>query len=256
VCSSLSARPPLLRLSVRPRVSPMEQTSDYLRAGYDAVTWEYAGRFAGELAHKPLDRELLSRFAAAVRGQGEVYDLGCGPGETTAFLHGCGVQVRGVDLSAELLREAGRLYPGIAFEPGDMLALARTDASLAGVVAFYAIVHLSPAGLRQALAEMHRVLRPGGRLLLAFHTGEGSIHVEEFLGRPGALDFMLFTAPGVTGELVRAGFAVGEAIERDPYPDVEYPSRRAYLFARKPGCDGEAPGRAVPGAAADRAASR
>jgi SAM-dependent methyltransferase len=212
----------------------MEQTSDHIRACYDTVAREYAERFAGELAHKPLDRELLARFASEVRGRGQVYDLGCGPGQTTAFLHGCGVPARGLDLSADLLREARQRHPGVEFEPGDMLALPLADASLAGVLAFYAIVHLSPAGLERTLAEMHRVLRPGGRLLLAFHIGDRSIHLEEFLGRPVSLDFVFFTPQAVTGELIRAGFVEVEAIERDPYPEVEYPSRRAYLFARKP----------------------
>jgi SAM-dependent methyltransferase len=220
----------------------MEQTSRHIQACYDTVAREYAERFSGELAHKPLDRELLARFASEVRGHGDVYDLGCGPGQTTAFLHDCGVSVRGLDISAELLREARQRHPGIKFEPGDMLALPLADASLAGVIAFYAIVHLSPAGLRRALAEMHRVLQPGGRLLLAFHVGEGSIHVDEFLGRAVSLDFVLFTPPVVTGELVRAGFVAIEVIERDPYPEVEYPSRRAYLFARKPRSDAETPG--------------
>jgi SAM-dependent methyltransferase len=212
----------------------MEQTSASIRACYDAVASEYAERFAGELAHKPLDRELLSRFASEVRGSGLVYDLGCGPGQTTAFLAGCRVQVRGLDLSADLLRQARQRHPDLAFDQGDMLALPLADASLAGVLAFYAIVHLSPDGLRRALAEMHRVLRPGGLLLLAFHVGEGSLHVEQFLGHSVALDFVFFTPQVVTDELLRAGFVAVELIERDPYPEVEYPSRRAYLFARKP----------------------
>jgi ubiquinone/menaquinone biosynthesis C-methylase UbiE len=211
----------------------MNQTSDYIRACYDTVAREYAERFAGELAHKPLDRELLERFASLVHGRGKVYDLGCGPGQTTAFLHGRGVEVCGVDLAPALLREAGQRHPGVAFVQGDMLALACPDASLAGVIAFYSILHFSPPDRRRALAEMHRVLQPGGLLLLAFHLGEGSIHVEEFLGHAVVLHFMLFTAQGVTDELVQARFEVVEAIERDPYPNVEYPSRRAHLFARK-----------------------
>jgi SAM-dependent methyltransferase len=212
----------------------MEQTSEHIRACYDAVAREYADRFAGELAHKPLDREVLARFASEVRGRGPVYDLGCGPGHTTAFLRALGAQVRGLDLSAELLREARQRYPDVEFEQGDMLALPSADASLAGVVAFYAIVHLSPSGLRQITAEMHRVLKPGGLLLIAFHVREGSIHVEEFLGRRVSLDFVFFKSQGVADELTRAGFVAVEAIEREPYPEVEYPSRRAYLFARKP----------------------
>jgi trans-aconitate methyltransferase len=132
----------------------MEQTSDYIRACYDAVAPHYAERFATELAHKPLDRELLTRFAAEVRGRGQVYDLGCGPGQTTAFLHGCGVSVRGLDISTGLLHEARQTHPGVEFEPGDILELPLADASLAGVTAFYAIVHLSSSGLQRALAEM------------------------------------------------------------------------------------------------------
>ena len=115
----------------------MEQKSRHIRACYDAVARAYAERFAGELEHKPLDRELLTRFASEVRGRGDVYDLGCGPGQTTAFLQGCGVNVRGLDISTELLREARQRHPGIEFEPGDMLALPLADASLAGVIAFY-----------------------------------------------------------------------------------------------------------------------
>jgi SAM-dependent methyltransferase len=211
----------------------MEQNTDYLRACYDAVAREYAERFADELWHKPLDRELLTRFADDVRGRGMVYDLGCGPGQTTAFLHGFGVEVRGLDLSPELVREARERNPGVVFEQGDMLALPILDAALAGVTAFYAIVHFSKDDLQRAFTEMHRALQPGGRLLLAFHIGEGSIHVEEFLGRPVEVDFMFFTPTRIAADLIKAGFVVDKVVERDPYPDVEYPSRRAYLFARR-----------------------
>jgi SAM-dependent methyltransferase len=212
----------------------VEQPVEYVRTCYDAVAREYADRFAGELRHKPLDRELLSRFTTEIHGHEEVCDLGCGPGQTTAYLHSCGVRVCGLDVSAELLREATRLHPGVAFEPGDMLALPRADGTVAGVVAFYAIVHFSPAQLRRALAEMYRVLRPGGRLLLAFHAGVGAVHVEGFLGRPVALDFFYFSPAVIADELAGAGFARVNVIERDPYPDVEYPSRRGYVFASKP----------------------
>jgi SAM-dependent methyltransferase len=212
----------------------MEQTSDYIRVSYDAVAREYAERFSGELAYKPLDRELLSRFATEVGGLGLVYDLGCGPGQTTAFLHAQGMNVRGLDLSLELAREARERHPGVEFEQGDMLALPLADASAAGVVAFYAIVHFSPTQLRRALEEMYRVLQPGGRILLTFHIGDGSVHVDEFLGRPVSLDFMFFRPQVITDELTEVGFVAVEVIERDPYSGVEYPSRRAYLFARKP----------------------
>lgn len=212
----------------------MEQSAEYIRTCYDAVARQYEDRFADELRHKPLDRELLNRFATEVRGHGEVLDLGCGPGQTTAYLHGCEVRVCGLDVSSGQLQEAAKLHSGVKFEQGNMLVLPRADGTVAGVVAFYSIVHFSPAQLSRALAEIYRVLQPEGQLLLAFHVGEGSVHVEHFLGGPGSLEFFYFTPAAITDELAGTGFARMEVIERDPYPDVEYPSRRAYILASKP----------------------
>jgi hypothetical protein len=74
-----------------------EQSADYIRTCYDAVAREYAERLVGELRHKPLDRELLSRLATEVSERGEVRDLGYGPAQTTAYLHGCELNVCGLD---------------------------------------------------------------------------------------------------------------------------------------------------------------
>ena len=205
-----------------------------VRAAYDSVAREYAEQFSDELSHKPLDRELLRRFAESV-GSGPAYDLGCGPGQTTAFLRECGVDARGLDLSPALVAEARRLHPDVEFGSADMLALPLRDGAATGVLAFYSIVHFSPEQLRAALAEMHRVLAPGGRLLLAFHAGDQVVHVDDFLGRRVSLDFSFFPPEAVRVAVERAGFEDVDVVERDPYPDVEYPSRRAYLFARRSG---------------------
>ena len=212
----------------------MSQSIEHIRACYDAVACAYAEKFANELAHKPMDQEMLSRFAALVKDRGDVLDLGCGPGQTTAFLHSQGIKVRGLDLSDGLVREAQQRHPHIGFDQGDMLALPVSDDSLAGVVAFYAIVHFSPNQLECALREIYRVLKTGGRLLLAFHIGDRPVHVDEFLGRPVSLDFVFFKPRDVIDDLTRAGFVSVESIEREPYPEVEYQSRRAYIFACKP----------------------
>jgi hypothetical protein len=85
--------------------------------------------------------------------------------------------------------------------------------------------------LRLAIAQWHRVLQPAGRLLLAFHIGEAAIHVDEFLGQAMSLDFVFFKPEFVQETLQSAGFINIEVIEREPYPNVEHPSRRAYVFA-------------------------
>jgi hypothetical protein len=51
------------------------QTTDSVRESYNKIADACVRRYTDELQHKPLDRELLSRFAVSVKGQGEVCDL-------------------------------------------------------------------------------------------------------------------------------------------------------------------------------------
>ena len=101
-------------------------------------------------------------------------------------------------------------------------------------MAFYAIVHFSPDQLRTAFGEMHRVMRPGAPLLLSFHVGEQVVHVDEMFGQRASVDFVFHQVEDVEAALHSAGFGEVETIVREPYPDVEHPSVRAYVFARKP----------------------
>ncbi len=211
-----------------------EQALQVIRQSYDSVAGEYARRMFSELENKPLDRELLSRFVFELKGKGAICDLGCGPGHVARYLRDQGAEVFGLDLSAAMLEEARRLNPDIAFREGNMLALDLADASLAGIAAFYAIVHLPREALPQVFREMARVLKPSGLLLLAFHIGDETLHRDEWMDRPVSLDFRFFSPQDIGRDLEAAGLVIEEVIEREPYaPEVEHQSRRAYIFARK-----------------------
>ena len=203
-----------------------------VRDSYDSAADAYTSHLAAELDRKPLDRHLLNRFAEDVRGRGLVADLGCGPGHVAKYLQDQGVSVVGIDLSSEMIRCATRLNPAVEFRTGDMRALDVPTASLAGVVAFYAIVHFRNDELRPVLTEMRRVVAPGGLALLAFHIGEQVVHVEDLFGAPVSLDFVFHSPHAVIETLGAAGFAVIERTEREPYEGMEYQSRRCYLLAR------------------------
>jgi SAM-dependent methyltransferase len=166
-----------------------------------------------------------------------VCDLGCGPGHVARYLSGAGVAgVFGLDISPKMLEEARRLNPRIAFRKGNMLSLDLPSASLAGIASFYAICNLPKESLPVAFGEMHRVLQSGSLLLIAFHAGDKATHEEELWGRAISLDFFLHQPSVVRPCLQEAGFRIEEVVEREPYPpDVEYQSRRAYIFARKSG---------------------
>ena len=92
--------------------------------------------------------------------------------------------------------------------------------------------------MRAALGELRRVLRPGGLLLLAFHIGDEVIHLDEWWGHEVCVDFYFFRPEEMAHALRTAGFEIEEIIEREPYPDVEHQSRRAYIFARRPAENG------------------
>jgi SAM-dependent methyltransferase len=173
------------------------------------VADEYVLRIFDELQHKPLDRQLLDRFAAGVRDVGPACDMGCGPGHVARYLHERGVRICGIDLSLAMIERAQHLTPGIKFRQGDMLALDTPDGTWAGIAAFYSIIHIPRGDMPQALGELHRVLRPGGLLLLAFHIGDEAIHLDEWWGHKVCIDFFFFRPEEVAERLQAAGFEVG-----------------------------------------------
>ncbi len=181
---------------------------------------------------EPFDRELLNEFAQSVRGQGSVREIGCGPGQVGRYLKDRGLDICGIDLSEEMVKCASRLNPDISFVQGDMLALDLAEASLAGIVSFYAIIHLKREDMTRALKEMHRVLKPDGRLLISFHGGEGELHRDEWYEQPVAVDVTLMSNEEMHGFLEAAGLEVEKIVEREPY-EFEYPTRRLYAFAVK-----------------------
>lgn len=206
-----------------------------IRENYDRLAVAYARHYCKELESKPFDREILSRFATEVAGRGEVCDMGCGPGHVAGYLRDAGASVFGLDLSPQMLEQARRLNPDIPFRQGNMFALEIADNTLAGIVAFYAIVNIAKNSLSLVFRQMARVLNPGGLLLLSFHIGDEIVHPDELLGQPVSMDFFFFRPEDIRGSLESAGFRIEEVIEREPYaPEVEYQSRRAYVFARKP----------------------
>ena len=228
--------------TITPRVLParsaklMDDSTQSIRDSYDRLATEYARQIYSELQNKPMDRELLNRFAADRAGHGEVCDMGCGPGQIAGYLRDAGIPASGLDLSDGMLEQARQLNPDISFRKGNMLALDLPDEALAGIAAFYAIVNIPRESHPTVFREMARVLQPGGLLLLAFHTGDEVQHATEESGIPISMDFYFLQPSAVRRQLEAAGFVIEDVIERAPYaPEVEYQSHRAYIFARKPG---------------------
>jgi ubiquinone/menaquinone biosynthesis C-methylase UbiE len=199
------------------------------------VAQQYADQFGDEMSSKPFDRKMLDWLIEKTAGLGTLCDLGCGPGQIARYLHQRGATACGIDLSSEMVKHAQALNPDLQFQQGNMLALTGVaDHAYGGIAAFYSLIHIPRQDMLQALGEIQRVLCPRGVLLVTFHIGREVVHIDEWWGKKISADFFYYETAEMKGYLKEAGFEQEEAIERDPYPEVEYQSRRAYIFARKP----------------------
>ena len=204
-----------------------------VKEAYNTVASEYATQYFFELDKKPIDRIFLETFAARLKGKKNILEIGCGPGQVACFLNKLGVKVKGIDISDEMVTQARLLNPTSSFEQGDVLDLKYNDKSVDGIVAFYLIVNFALRDVKKAMAEIYRILKNGGIFLTSFHIGKEVIRLHEFLGKKVELDFIFHSPEEVVEIMERCCFVIDELIIRYPYRDAEYPSKRAYIFARK-----------------------
>ncbi len=186
-----------------------------VRDAYSAVAAQYVELFD---AVDPDDEatDLVRRHLTGLDGL--VLDLGCGPGHWTAFLHGHGVDVVGIDQVPEFLDHARTAHPGPEFRLGSLTDLLHD--SVAGILAWYSTIHLDPEALGPALAGFRRVLLDDGPLVLGFFDSEDGV---------AAFDHKVTTAwrwpVDTMAELLEAaGFAEVERLQQqvEERPDRRY----------------------------------
>ena len=209
-----------------------------VRRTYDAVAEEYAAAFGDDLERLPLDRQVLDDVAGAAIPGLAMVDLGCGPAQVGGYLEAAGKRVIGVDISLQLLAVARRRNITVPFVCGDIRSLPLRDQSCGGVVAFYSLPFLPRPLLPVAMAEIRRVLAPGGTIAVATHLGEGKLRgANEWMGHQvEPLVVVLYTSDELEQAVVEAGFVVDTARFREPLPH-EHEGQRIYLTAHRPRTD-------------------
>jgi SAM-dependent methyltransferase len=202
------------------------------RSSYDTVAGSYADLLRDALPGLPFLRAALGVFAEAVRSGegGPVADVGCGPGHVTAHLRDLGVDAFGIDLSPVMVEVARRDHPGLRFEVGSMTELALADASVAGLLACWSLIHIPDDAFPAVLGHFHRVLRPDAPLMVGFHVGDTSrLKTEGYGGHPMKV-YVHRRRPGQVADLLRdAGFSIESEWLLDP--DEAAPG--AIIFGRR-----------------------
>jgi demethylmenaquinone methyltransferase / 2-methoxy-6-polyprenyl-1,4-benzoquinol methylase len=183
------------------RFSSPETKRQYVRGLFATIADRYD--LITVLLSGGLDRRWKAKLVAAIDGSDRqrVLDLACGTGDIAFAVAARGSRVVGLDITHRMLQLASgkpQASRRVSFVTGDMMALPFPDASFDVITTGYGLRNVPDLG--GALREMHRVLRPGGRML--------------------ALDFDKPANPAVRAiyltYLTVVGSALGWILHRDP----------------------------------------
>lgn len=196
-----------------------------MRVAYSSMAEQYidlvdGGRWTG---HED-DTALVRRHLTGLPGP--VLDLGCGPGHWTAHLHALGVDVTGVDVVPEFIAHARATHRGPTFLLGSMTEVDVPEHSVAGILAWYSTIHLTPPELDGVLAGFRRLLAPSGVLVVGFFDSDDGV---------AAFDHKVVTAyrwpVGVFARhLAEAGFTELQRLQRQV---SDRPDRRSAAIAAR-----------------------
>jgi SAM-dependent methyltransferase len=148
----------------------------------------------------PEDREYWSipsgdvfEFAFHLKhcAQKKVYDLGCGIGRHLFFLIEMGFDVYGSDYSLDAVREVNQRLAEIKYprrvKHESMTEISEPDEYYDAVIAYNVVYHAYLADMEKALSNIHRILKPGGSLLITFKSKTSPIYNPEEEVEPGTI---------------------------------------------------------------------
>lgn len=164
------------------------------------------------------DLDLITRHLS-IR-PGTVLDVGCGPGHLTDYLRSLDVDASGIDMVPRFIDHARATHPDGRYELGSMDQLAAAAGSVAGILAWYSLIHMPPDDVDGVLVELRRAMAPAGTLVIGFFDGD-EVTTFEHKVTPA----YYWPVDELSARLQRAGFT---EIERQQRPGVTKPGLRPH----------------------------
>ncbi len=194
------------------------------REAYERRSDDYIAMFPSISATDPEDRDLIQSWAIAQTGP--ILDVGCGPGHWTGWLHGQGLDIEGIDPVPAFIEQARRNHPDVRFRVGRAESLGVATGSLAGILAWYSLIHTDPDLLGGIFDEFARALRPGGALCVGFFAGPDLALFEH-----PVFEAYFWPVSRLSTVIEQAGFSVTSTLSR---PDPGARSHAATIARRDP----------------------
>jgi len=166
---------------------------------------------------QPVVREILDGLP-----RGVALDAACGTGRHSAYLASLGYTVIGVDSSAEMLERAREKVPDGEFHEADLHDLPLPDDHVDVVVCALALMHVPD--IEPVLAELVRVLRPGGSLVISdWRTPIEGTAIPVVKARPDGTPGYIPTRSRRTSEYLAAALRLGLQVRRCEEPLRPFP---------------------------------
>ena len=177
-------------------------SSETVRKGYNKIALKYHKQ-RGKYPNKILITKVLKRLPKG----SSVIDLGCGAGvPISKFLSNKGYKVTGIDFSTGMIKLARKNVPKGKFVRMDMTKLKFKPNSFDGAVSFYAIIHVPREKHKKIYKSLHKILKPGGIILVNASGGDKWEATEEYMGVPM---FWSHYGPKLTPKIITdAGFEI------------------------------------------------
>ncbi len=124
---------------------------------YDLIAEEYAAE--AETRVSIIERD---NFLNLIQPPGKLLDVGCASGKDGAYFQSLGFDVIGIDLSAELLKQAQKYHPELKTKLMDMRKLDFADKTFDAIWAHASLLHLERKDLLPTIKEFYRVMKKNG----------------------------------------------------------------------------------------------
>jgi ubiquinone/menaquinone biosynthesis C-methylase UbiE len=183
---------------------------------YDLNTKLYDEEWA---EYEPWQIELRQKFIKRAKARAavpEVLEIACGPGRDVAYFTSEGCQMTGVDLSYGQLKRA-RAKVAAPLYRADMRNLPLQDCLFDAVWCCVALLHVRRVDAPVALAQMQRVLKPGGLLFLSVLWGEGTMEVRREIYNNSPEYYEFYKEAELSVLLQQAGFSIDEILRREAF---------------------------------------
>ena len=169
----------------------------------------------------------LTQFIGFLKGK-TILDAGSGSGRDSQYFKEEGLNVKGIDMSPEIVKAAKKRYPKCKFMEMDMTKLEFKDNSFKGIWCCASLIHIPKEIVPSVLSEFHRVLKKEGVLYIAVKQGIGEALVKMKRLKLDSAYVALYNQPEIEVLVREAGFDIITC-----YPESSDNSTWINLFARK-----------------------